>query len=116
MGNENAVTDREPTREEVDRMTGPVVLEFGASWCGYCRAAAPEIGAMVRANPDVRHIKIEDGPGRPLGRSFRVKLWLTLIFLRDGAVIARLVRPDAREIRECFESLLKPASGQTASP
>jgi hypothetical protein len=24
--------DREPTREEVDRMPGPVVLEFGAEW------------------------------------------------------------------------------------
>jgi len=23
---------REPTRDEVDRMEGPVVLEFGAAW------------------------------------------------------------------------------------
>jgi len=25
-----------------------------------------------------RHIRVEDGPGRALGRSFRVKLWPTL--------------------------------------
>jgi len=24
--------DREPTREEIDRMKGPVLLEFGTSW------------------------------------------------------------------------------------
>ena len=41
------------------------------------------------------HIKVEDGSGRPLGRAFRVKLWPTLIFLRDGQEVARLVRPQS---------------------
>jgi thioredoxin 1 len=41
----------------------------------------------------VRHLKIEDGPGRRLGRSFRVKLWPTLIVFKDGQELARLVRP-----------------------
>jgi thioredoxin 1 len=41
----------------------------------------------------VRHIKVEDGPGRPLGRSFGVRLWPTLVFLREGQERARLVRP-----------------------
>src|SRR5258708_7264908 len=102
MGIERNLIAGEPTRDEIDRMPGPVVLEFGASRCGYCRAAAPEIEATLRKNPGVRHIKVEDGPGRPLGRSFRVKLWPTLVFLRDGAVVARVVRPDANEIRDAF--------------
>jgi thioredoxin 1 len=38
-------------------------------------------------------MKFADGAGRRLGRSFLVKLWPTLIFLRDGKEIARLVRP-----------------------
>jgi thioredoxin 1 len=45
------------------------------------------------SHPQVQHLKVEDGPGRPLGRSFRVKLWPTLVFLRDGKEVARLVRP-----------------------
>ena len=28
-----------------------------------------------------------------VGRSYRVKLWPTLIFLRDGQEVARIVRP-----------------------
>ncbi len=36
---------------------------------------------------------MEDGSGRPLGRSYGVKLWPTLVFIKDGQELARLVRP-----------------------
>lgn len=83
----------EITRAEVDATTGPLLLEFGTSWCGHCRAAQAPIAAALSAHPDVRHVKVEDGPGRPLGRSFKVRLWPTLVFLRDGREVERLVRP-----------------------
>ena len=86
---------KEPSRAEVDALAGPTLLEFGTPWCGWCRAAQPLIGAALARHPAVRHLKIEDGRGRRLGRSFRVKLWPTLIFLKDGQELARLVRPDS---------------------
>ena len=85
----------EPERADVDARPGPAVLEFGAPWCGHCIAAQDGIASAFAQHPDVHHLKIEDGRGKPLGRSFRVKLWPTLIFLRDGEEVARLVRPTA---------------------
>ena len=83
----------EPKRAEIDALAGPTVLEFGNAWCGHCRAAQPLIAAALREHPRIRHLKIADASGRRLGRSFRVKLWPTLIFFRDGKELARLVRP-----------------------
>jgi thioredoxin 1 len=86
-------TENAPTRDEVDALPGATVIEFGTNWCGYCSAAQPHIGKAMAAHPGLRHLKIEDGKGRPLGRSFQVKLWPTLIFMKDGAEVARVVRP-----------------------
>jgi thioredoxin 1 len=97
-----------PTRADVDRMAGLVLLEFGTNWCGICRAAAPRIVSLLREHPQIRHVKVEDGSGRPLGRSFRVKLWPSLVFLKDGAVVRQLARPSDAELREAFEALTKP--------
>jgi thioredoxin 1 len=83
----------EPARADIDRLEGPAVIEFGSPWCGYCMAAQPLIASALAEHPRVRHINIADGRGRRLGRSFTVKLWPTLVFLRDGHEVARLVRP-----------------------
>jgi thioredoxin 1 len=96
----------EPSRDEIDVMREPAVIEFGAAHCGHCRAAQPLIAQALAVNPGVRHIKVEDGPGRRLGRSFRVKLWPTLIFLRQGHEAARLVRPgDVQAIEQALREI-----------
>ena len=94
----------EPKRAEVDQLEGATVLEFGSPWCGYCRAAQPLIATALADHPGVRHIKIADASGKRLGRSFGVKLWPTLVFLKDGKEISRLVRP--REAKAISDALL----------
>jgi thioredoxin 1 len=88
-----------PSREAIDALPGVALLEFGTDWCGFCLASAPIIAKALAAYPEVKHLKVEDGRGRALGRSFEVKLWPTLIFLADGKEVARLVRPtDGRAV------------------
>ncbi len=93
-------TIAQPERSAIDALDGLVALEFGADWCGHCRNAAPHIASALASHPEAHHIKVEDGSGRPLGRSFRVKLWPTLVVVRNGKELARVVRPaDAAEVR-----------------
>ena len=110
MGMTSEYAAAEPSREEVDKLAGATVIEFGSPWCGYCSRAQPLIAAAFEKHPEVRHIKVADASGRRLGRSFRVKLWPTLVFLRDGQEVARLVRPDgAGPIREALALIDAPA-------
>ena len=89
-----------PSLTEVQALPGLVLLEFGTEWCGHCRAAQPLVAQALAEQPPWRHLKVEDGPGRALGRSYRVKLWPTLVFLRDGQEVARLVRPASAQDME----------------
>jgi len=83
----------EPLRADVDRSRGWLLLQFGATWCGHCQAAQPVVQAFLEQHPDLAQRWVEDGKGRPLGRSFTVRLWPTLVLLRDGVEVARVVRP-----------------------
>ncbi|HLM52303.1 MAG TPA: thioredoxin family protein [Pseudoxanthomonas sp.] len=87
----------QPTRAQVESLPGLVVLEFGTPWCGFCQNAQPLLQAALAARQDIRHIKVEDGRGRPLGRAFGVKLWPTVVVLCDGREVSRLVRPTRRQ-------------------
>jgi thioredoxin 1 len=100
-----AFANPEPTRQEIDRLPGEVLVEFGTDWCPHCLAIQPYLSELLARHPTVRHIKVEDGKGRPLGRSFKVKLWPNLVFLRDGQVVNQLARPTLDEIRAALESL-----------
>lgn len=103
-------TPEDLLRSEVDKLKGPTVIDFGTNWCGHCQRAQPLVDAVFAAHADVVHLKVEDGSGRLLGRSFAVKLWPTLVFLRDGVEVARLVRPTEPEaVRQALELVIQPA-------
>jgi thioredoxin 1 len=95
--------DAEPSLEEINALAEPTVIEFGARWCGYCQAAQADIAAALKSHPTVRHIKVEDGKGKRLGRQFGVKLWPTLVLVDRGTERGRVVRPgNAAEIEAIF--------------
>lgn len=98
------------TRAQVDALPGAAVIDFGTNWCGHCQAAQPLVDRAFEAHPGLVHHKVEDGSGRALGRSFKVRLWPTLVFLRDGQEVARLVRPTDPAAIDVALAALEPAA------
>lgn len=94
--------EQAPSRDQLNGRTGPVLVEFGTAWCGHCISAVPGVQALLSRHPEVAHVKVEDGPGRPLGRSFGVKLWPNFVLMRDGEVVRQLARPRRGELEQAF--------------
>ena len=93
-------------RADLDQLKGDAMIEFGASWCSHCQAAQTIIAEALTQQPLVTHIKIEDGKGQRLGRTYAVKLWPTLILLKDGTEVNRIVRPtDTQMITDALKAL-----------
>lgn len=106
----NTYAREEPTRADVDALNAPTMIEFGSPSCPYCISAQPLIAAAFADHEEVQHIKIRDGKGQPLGRSYRITLWPTLVFLDQGKEVARLVRPaGSAPIREALAAIDRPA-------
>ena len=102
-GTNYAVSDLQ--RENAESLQGLALLQFGTNWCGHCQNAQALIEPAMASRPDVARYGIEDGPGRPLGRSYRIKQWPTLVLLRDGQEVGRLVRPqDATQLLDMFKA------------
>jgi thioredoxin 1 len=108
IGSNSDYAEEAFTFEQINELSGYALLEFGAPWCGHCQAASSAIEEVVSEHSELRHIKIYDGKGKRLGRMFKVKLWPTLILLRDGNEVARLVRPlRSDEVRQLMSKLTR---------
>ncbi|PMN65243.1 thioredoxin family protein [Enterovibrio norvegicus] len=92
-----------PTIEDVTHLKGLAVIEFGAPWCPHCQGAQDAIKEVLEPTP-MLHIKVFDGKGKALGRHFKVKLWPTVILLKDGVEVSRVVRPtETHEVQAIME-------------
>ena len=74
MSYESVWQEESISRAEVDDLAGLVLLEFGADWCPHCQAVQPLLEQLLSGR-DIRHVKVADGKGKRLGRTFAVKLW-----------------------------------------
>lgn len=67
----------------------PVLVDFYAAWCDPCRALAPTVEKLAREGYRVSKVDIEAHP--ELTQHYRVSSLPTLVILRGGEEVARLV-------------------------
>ncbi|ETX10819.1 thioredoxin [Marinomonas ushuaiensis DSM 15871] len=110
VGFNTEYSEEAPSLDDINGLSGIALLEFGAPWCGHCQAAREAVSEGIYEHSDLVHIKVFDGKGKRLGRQFGVKLWPTLILLRDGEEVERIVRftsvDDVRQLLSSSSSFL----------
>jgi thioredoxin 1 len=70
----------------------PVLVDFWAEWCGPCRAIAPTIDKLAQKyEKDIGFAKVNVDELPELARRFGIRSIPTLVLLREGKVVERLV-------------------------
>ena len=67
---------------------GLTVIDFWASWCGPCRAMAPQFEKAAELRPQYRFVKVDVDAEPALASAYGIRSIPTLMVLRDGEPIA----------------------------
>ena len=94
--------------EEVERSPLPVLLDMWAPWCGPCRMIAPVVEQLaVELAGRVKVAKLNTDENPMTGSRFNVRSIPTLLVLKDGREVDRLVGAmPKQEILRRLESII----------
>lgn len=70
---------------------GLVCLKFEADWCGPCKKLTPTVEKLSEEFTDVAFFGINIDNARELAKEYEVRSIPTLVFLKDGKEVRRVV-------------------------
>lgn len=87
----------------------PVLVDFWAPWCSYCRRIGPALDKVAEQTEEtllVAKINIDEEP--QLSHQERIEVIPTLVIYRDGEVLGSIVAPESKaEIENFIRETLK---------
>ena len=99
MQNMNA----EAFRDALARSEKPVLVDFWAPWCTYCRRIGPAFDKIAQQYADsliVGKVNIDEEPA--LAQQEQIEVIPTLVLYRDGQAVASIVAPETKAMIEQF--------------
>ena len=68
-----------------------VLIKFGASWCGPCKAMEPILEEIKKERPDVKVLELDVDSESELVNLFRIRSVPTLFWIKEGVTVNKLV-------------------------
>ncbi|KAL4947703.1 thioredoxin-like protein [Aspergillus filifer] len=87
--------------------SGPVVVDFFATWCGPCKAIAPVVGKLSETYTDVKFIQVDVDKARSIAQEHQIRAMPTFVLYKDGKMLdKRVVGGNMKELEEAIKSII----------
>ena len=95
--------------QELLKADKPVLVDFWAPWCSYCRRIGPAYDRIAQQMEGVEVVKINIDEEPDLAQAEHIEVIPTLVLYRGGEAIGSIVAPESKAMIEAFvqESLAK---------
>ncbi|PYI00773.1 Aldedh-domain-containing protein [Aspergillus sclerotiicarbonarius CBS 121057] len=86
--------------------SGPVVVDFFATWCGPCKAVAPVVGKLSETYTNVRFIQVDVDKVRSVAQQLEVRAMPTFVLFKDGQLQEkRVVGGNMKELEAAIKDI-----------
>lgn len=94
---------KETFKQQISEVDKPVIVDFWAPWCTYCRRIAPAFDKIASQQEDkLIFAKLDIDDAAEIAEEYGVDTIPTLIIFKNGEVLGSIVAPDSKAKIEAF--------------
>ena len=94
---------KEIFEEQILKADQPVLVDFWAPWCTYCRRIAPAFDKIAEQQEDklvFAKVNVDEAP--EIAEKYGIDTIPTLLIFKNGEVVGTIVAPDSKAKIETF--------------